>query len=120
RIFAEEIGTDAYVMSLDAPPGDVNSVSASAQKPGGHVRADIRLEGPQRSRIREVLITGDFFITPPRTILDLEAALRGLDADAAGPAVEAFFARTPTGMASLTPADFREVIDAALSQRPAR
>jgi lipoate-protein ligase A len=120
RVYAEEIGTDAYVASLDAPPEDANSVSASAQKPGGHVRADIRLEGPDRSRIREALITGDFFVTPPRTILDLEAALRGLDADAAGPAVDAFFARTPTGMASLKPADFREVVEAALSQRGAR
>ena len=79
KAFREEIGTDAYVEMLDAPPSDATSVSASFTGRGGTVRADIRLEGPQLDLIREVLISGDFFVTPPRVIFDLEARLRGLE-----------------------------------------
>ena len=65
------------------------------------MRADIRLEGPHRDRIREALITGDFFVTPPRVVFDLEAALRGLDVGDAGRAIEDFFARTAADFLSL-------------------
>ena len=117
RLFREEIGTDAYVAMLDAAPADDAFVSASLTGPGGSVRADIRLEGAHRDRIREALITGDFFVTPPRIVLDLEASLRGLDVAAAGEAVERFLDRTPADFLSLTAADFRRVIEMALSRR---
>ena len=117
RAFREEIGTDAYVSLLDAPPADDALVSASLTGRGGSVRADIRLEGPHRDRIREALITGDFFITPPRVVFDLEAALRGLNVADTGEAVERFFSQTPTDFLSLSAGDFRQVIEMALRQR---
>ena len=92
RVFREEIGTDAYVTMLDAPPADDALVSASLTGRGGTVRADIRLEGPHRDRIREALITGDFFVTPPRVVFDLEATLRGLNVADAGGRSRAFSA----------------------------
>jgi lipoate---protein ligase len=116
RAFRDEIGTDAFVTALDAPPSDNASVSASLTGRGGTVRADIRLEGPRRDRIREALLTGDFFITPPRVVFDLEASLRGVDVAHAGRAVESFFARTATDCLSLNAGDFRQVIEMALSQ----
>jgi lipoate-protein ligase A len=116
RIFREEIGTDAYVEMLDAPPADDATVSASLTGRGGTVRADIRLEGRSRDRIREALITGDFFVMPPRLIFDLEAALRGVDVATAGDAVESYFAATPANLLSLGPNDFRQVIEMALSR----
>jgi lipoate---protein ligase len=117
RAFREEIGTDAYVTMLDAPPVDDALVSASLTGRGGTVRADIRLEGPHRDRIREALITGDFFITPPRVVFDLEASLRGMNVADAGEAVERFFRRTATDFLSLSAGDFRQVIEMALRQR---
>jgi len=117
RVFREEIGTDAYVTMLDAPPADDALVSASLTSGGGTVRADIRLEGPQRELIREVLITGDFFITPPRVVFDLEASLRGVNVAQAGEAVESFFAGRPADFLSLSGGDFRRVIELALSHR---
>jgi lipoate---protein ligase len=117
RHFREEIGTDAYVEMLDAPNTDDMTVSAAFTGRGGSVRADIRLEGPRRELIREVLITGDFFVTPPRLIFDLEAALRGLNIAEASSAVESFFARRPADFLSLGPGDFRQAIDMALSRR---
>lgn len=119
RAFREEIGTDSYVEMLDTAAVDDNLVSASLTGAGGTVRADVRLEGVRRERIREVLISGDFFVTPPRLIFDLEATMRGLDISEAGSAVESFFARRPADFLSLGPGDFRRAIDMALSQRAA-
>jgi len=117
RALREEIGTDAFVTMLDAPPADNTLVSASLTGRGGTVRADIRLEGPHGDRIREALITGDFFITPPRIVFDLEASLRGLPVTEAGLAVENFFARNPTDFLSLSAGDFVQVVEMALRQR---
>ena len=117
RAFREEIGTEAFVVMLDAPSADDSSVSASLTGRGGTVRADIRLEGARREQIREVLITGDFFVTPPRVVFDLEASLRGLNVTEAGQTVENFFARHPTDFLSLSAGDFRQVIEMALGRR---
>lgn len=115
RLLEEQFGTEAFVRMLDAPDADAPQVSATLVRRGGMLRADIRLEGPGR-RIREVLVTGDFFVSPARTILDLEASLRGLPAAQAGEAVEQFFARSGCELVGLAPADFRAVIEQALAQ----
>jgi lipoate-protein ligase A len=117
RAFREEIGTDAYVTMLDAPPVSDALVSASLTGRGGTVRADIRLEGPHRDRIREALITGDFFVTPPRLVFDLEASLRGVNVADAGQSIESFFARITADFLSLSAGDFRQVVEMALRQR---
>jgi lipoate-protein ligase A len=117
--FDEEIGSDAYVRMLDTPVGDDNLVSGAVTGAGGTIRTDIRLEGPRRNRIGAVLITGDFFVTPPRLIFDLEAALRGLYIAEAGSAVEAFFASRPANGLSVGAGDFRRAIETALSQEAA-
>lgn len=115
RHYREEIGTDDYVGMLDAPDVGGMHASASLTVQGGTVRADIRLEGARRNRIREVLITGDFLVTPPRTIFDLEASLRGLDATDVGRAIDSHFARTPVDFLSLGPRDISQVVAMALS-----
>ena len=115
-LYEREFGTDEFVHLVDAPEADDTLVSATLVRRGGTLRADIRLEGPGLSRVREVLLTGDFFVTPPRTIFDLEAALRGRGAADAGAAVEGFFAAIECDLVALAPADFREVVERALRQ----
>ncbi len=115
RYHDEEIGTDAFVAEIDDPEADAGTLSATRTGPGGTITAYVRVEGPRGDRIREVLVTGDFFVTPPRTILDLEAALRGVNVAEAGAAVDRFFASAQVGMLSATARDFREVIEAALA-----
>ena len=101
RLHDESIGTEEFVRSLDAPADEAQLVSATLVRRGGSLRADLRLEGPGRSRVREALVTGDFFLSPPRARLDLEASLRGVAAADAGAAVEAFFARAPCELIGL-------------------
>jgi len=90
-------------------------LSAPHSGPGGSVTVFVRLEGPSSGRIREVLITGDFFVTPPRVIFDLEADLRGIDRDSLGSVVDAFFERTRVDALTLAPADIRDVLIEAVS-----
>lgn len=116
RLLTEHYGTEEFVRSLDAPAESAPVSSATLVRRAGTLRADIRLEGGANARIREALITGDFFISPARAVLDLEARLRGLPAAEAGAAVEAYFAQHECQLLGLLPADFREVVDAALAQ----
>lgn len=114
EIETRHVGTRAFIYDIDQQEGaDVATGSASGA--GGSVTAFIRTEGPAGApRIREALITGDFFVTPARLIMDLEAALRGVGVAEAGQAVEAFFAAARPDMISLSASDFRAAIERAL------
>jgi lipoate-protein ligase A len=116
RLHDEEHGTEEFVRLLDAPPDESRRVSATLVRRAGALRADLRLEGAMRERIGEALITGDFFVSPPRAVLDLEAALRGVFVADAGAAVEAFFSRRECELGGLSPLDFREAVETALRQ----
>lgn len=114
-LYDDVIGTDAFVREIDQPGGtDVRT--ASLTSPGGTVSAYVRLAGAS-PRISDILITGDFFVTPPRMVFDLEAELRGLPAAEAGPVVERFFARSRAELLSVVPETFKSVIEAALEAR---
>jgi lipoate-protein ligase A len=116
ELHASEIGTDAFVFSIDDPRGE-GVQEASLTSAGGTVAAFLRLEGTGAARrVREVLLTGDFFVTPPRTIFDLEAALRGVPAAQAGAAVSAFFATHKPDLLTIAPDDFRRVVETAVAQ----
>jgi lipoate-protein ligase A len=114
--FAEEIGTDAFVAEIDTPAEDARHASITGK--GGTIEAFVRLEGEGTSpRIREALITGDFFVTPPRTVFDLEAALRGATSDEVRPRIEAFFAAAEIGLLSAAASDFADAVEAAFHGR---
>ena len=115
KVHDEEIGTDAFVAEIDDPGTGAEVLSASHTGAGGTITAYARLEGPRHDRIRELLVTGDFFVTPPRTILDLEGALRGVTVAEAGDAVERFFATAQVGLLTVAPTDFRKTIEAAVA-----
>jgi lipoate-protein ligase A len=81
----------------------------------------VRLEGgPAARRVREVLLTGDFFITPPRIVYDLEARLRGVGVPDIGATVDAFMRAASPDLLSLPPEEFRHVIEAAVAQDTGR
>lgn len=115
RHYDEEIGTDAFVAEIDDPAADGSLLAARHTGAGGTIEAYLRLEGARGDRIREALITGDFFVTPPRTILDLEAALRNVAVADAGTAIERFFEQARVGLLTVAPADFRKVVEDAIA-----
>ena len=115
RLFDDEIGQDDFVYSIDDPahPSDVRSGSYTGK--GGTIAAHVRLEGPAQNRIREIVLTGDFFVTPPSTILNLEAALRAVALDDLDAAVARFFAAAGVGLLTAAPEDFVQAIRNAVS-----
>lgn len=115
RLRGEEIGTDDFIRSIDnsGAGGDVGTGQHTGT--GGTIRAHVRLEGACADRFREVLITGDFFVTPPRTILDLEAHLRGTEIANLGRTAMDFFTGAGIGLLSVQPDDFVIAIENALA-----
>ncbi len=108
----EEIGTDEFVAEINDPARLPNVLVGSNEK--GNLKAHVRLEGPRSNRLREVIFTGDVFVTPPRTLMDLEAHLRGVNIDKLEEQTHAFFNRTEVGMISVQPGEFSAAIMSAI------
>jgi lipoate-protein ligase A len=75
----------------------------------------MRLEGPAQNRIRAALVTGDFFVTPPRLIYDLESRLRGVYLEDVARVVSEFFQQSDFEVLSVSPEDFIASIEDALA-----
>ena len=110
RLFDEEIGTDAFVAGEAAAAAGPDMRVFSQRTPGGTISAQTRLAASGSPRLQDVLITGDFFVTPPRLILDLEAALRGCPVSEIGARTLAFFAARKADVLSARPEDFAATI----------
>ena len=106
QLYREEIGTEDFVCGIDEPPDARGDLSGRQVCPGGTITSYLRLEGPAQNRVRGALITGDFFITPPRVVYDLESHLRGVYLDDLEETVRAFFRKTDVEVLSVSPDDF--------------
>lgn len=110
-----EIDTEDWVHMLHRPQSDVPIVEAMQKFPGGLVRASVAYDRVRR-RIKQVWFSGDFFVSPKRVVVDMEAALRDTDVTDCQRRVYAFFAEREVDLLGLQPADFVTVIQSALSQ----
>jgi lipoate---protein ligase len=110
----EEIGTEAFVNGVEEPPAARGDLLGRRVCPGGTIAVHLRLEGPAQNRLRAALITGDFFVTPPRLVYDLESRLRGACLDELPELVRAFFRQAGTEVLSVTPDDFVAALQNAL------
>jgi lipoate-protein ligase A len=115
----EEIGTEEFVREIDNPGGSDQLLEGTHTGPGGTINAYAKLEGPTLGRLQRVLITGDFFVTPPRVVFDLEAALAGARIQEVDAIVKRFFEETAIEMLSVGPEDFTAAINSALANREA-
>jgi lipoate-protein ligase A len=115
ELFREEIGTEDFVNEIEEPPAARGDLMGRHTSPGGTITSYLRLEGPTQNRVRAALITGDFFVTPPRLIYDLESSLRGVYLDELGQAIGNFFDAAPVDMLSVSPQDFIIAIENAVS-----
>jgi lipoate-protein ligase A len=116
--FDDEIGTDAFVTEIDNPGGQDEVFTGSHTSAGGTIDTYVRVEGPTNGVLQRALISGDFFVTPPRTVFDLEAHLKGVRLDEVDDAIDAFFEEHDVDMLSVAPDDFKTSIAAALDARP--
>ena len=120
RHHRDEIGTDGFVAEIDDPAADAGIAVGTYTCAGGTVTAYLRLEGPGRGRIGQVLITGDFFVAPPRVVLDLEAALRRIELAELAPAIDRFFREHAVSALTVSPEDFRRAVELAAANAAAR
>ncbi len=114
QFYDEEIGSDEFVAEIDNPGDQGEVLAGSHTGPGGTIDTYVKLEGPTRQVLQRVLISGDFFVTPPRIVFDLEAHLAGTRIDEVDAALEEFFANNEIDMLSVAPEDFHASIAAAL------
>ena len=117
RYLDEEIGTDEFVAEIDNPGSSDQLLEGTHTGPGGTIDAFVKLEGPTHGLLQRVLITGDFFITPPRVVFDLEAVLLGTRLKDVEATVNQFFKETSIEMLSVSADDFIIAINDALSKR---
>ena len=113
ELYESQIGRDEFVAEIAGPPDGRDVQVGVHTGAGGSITSYVRLEGG--NRVGQVLISGDFFVAPPRLIYDLEGHLRGVEVGRIGEAVDAFFAAHPPGAISVTPADFRRSLEAAIA-----
>ena len=104
--YDSEIGTDEFVAEIDSPADAAGVLAGSHTGAGGTIDSYVKLEGPTRQILQRVLITGDFFITPPRVVFDLEAHLQGVRLPEIEARIRQFFDDTDIGMLSVTADDF--------------
>jgi len=108
--------SEEWIYGVRRPLARRDTLRALYKSPGGLIRVSL-LVNAQARRIREAFITGDFFAYPRRAILDLEARLKGVRAEAAAvrEVVEDFFATEPIEIPGVTPGDvvrtLREALD---------
>ena len=115
RLSDAEIGTDEFVDGF-APVAGPDVVEARLALPGGAIQVTLKLAGARRDRIGQALFTGDFFVTPPRVIFDLEAALKGIAVARAAATTERFLADAGAEILSVRPADFAAAVTVALRE----
>ena len=115
--FDTEIGKDTFVADIDNPAADGETSMGTYTGSGGTIDAFIKLEGPTNGILQRVLLSGDFFVTPPRIVFDLEASLAGTRLEDIDGAIEAFFRDNEVGMLSVRPGDFKAAIADAIGRR---
>lgn len=112
--YDNEIGTDEFVAEIDNPAESDEVLAGTHMGAGGTINSFLKLEGPTRRILQRVLISGDFFITPPRVVFDLEAHLQGSRLSEIEQRIKQFFEETDIGMLSVAADDFYASITNAL------
>ncbi len=107
-----EMDTPKWVYQQQRPLAEAPLRQATHRVTGGLIHASVALDIRQQ-RLKQVWLTGDFFVYPPRRIWDLEAALKDLLLSELAQRVETFFQQNPTDMVLLTPADLVMAIQLA-------
>ncbi|MDH5693212.1 MAG: lipoate--protein ligase family protein [Gammaproteobacteria bacterium] len=110
-----EIDSLSWIYQHNRPITDTVQVQGLYKCSGGLMRASVAMD-TSKGMIKQVWITGDFFVNPKRMITDLEAALKDSLISDLEKNVYAFFDRYPVEMLMLNRDDFVAVISEAVAQ----
>ena len=110
-----EIDTPEWVYQRDRPAASAPLREGFHRAAGGLIRAAVLVD-ESRDRLKQLWLTGDFFVHPRRMVADLEAALRDTRLSELEANVHAFFDRYPVEMLMLGRDDFVQAIRAALAE----
>ncbi|MFN2348054.1 MAG: biotin/lipoate A/B protein ligase family protein [Thioalkalivibrio sp.] len=114
-----DIDTPEWIYQHNRPSTDADLREAITRSQGGTMRVGVAVD-PSRDQLKQVWITGDFFVKPQRLVVDLEGALRNTPIEALEANVKGFFETHPAEMLMLTPEDFTTAIRAALERQEAK
>lgn len=112
---AAEIEHADWINLVTRPRSDMPLLEGAQKFPGGLLRAALTFDTRARA-IRSVWFSGDIFVTPRRTVADLEAALKDTPLERLEARVHGFFAGREVDMLSLAPGDFVNVVRLALKE----
>ncbi len=115
--FDDEIGSDEFVAEIDNPAAAFDVQAGTHTGAGGTIDSYVKLDGPTRQILQRVLISGDFFVTPPRVVFDLEAHLQGVRLPDIETRIQQFFDDADIGMLSVTAQDFARSVANAIQSR---
>ncbi|WP_090204811.1 lipoate--protein ligase family protein [Ectothiorhodospira magna] len=111
-----EIDREDWVYQRHRPAGGMPLLEAVHRCPGGLMRAGVMLD-EARDIIRQVWITGDFFVNPRRMLVDLEASLKETPVAELEANIHRFFDAYRVEMLMLSREDFLQVLRKALDSR---
>ncbi|MEK7275455.1 MAG: DUF116 domain-containing protein, partial [Candidatus Desantisbacteria bacterium] len=104
-----------WIESTREPFGLQQTLRAAYKAKGGIIRASLVVD-LKRKLLKQVLITGDFFISPTRTIFDLEAELKDAPCGEVSQRIERFFKGKQPQMPGLRWTDFASAFSSALDK----
>ena len=109
-----EIDNPDWVNMLSKPAVEMPLLEAVQKFPGGLLRVRVSFDRHMQ-RIKHIWFTGDVFVTPKRTIADLESVLRDISLERLEQKTNDFFAQREVDMLLLMPGDFIAVARTALA-----
>ena len=112
-LFRGEIGSADFVHEIDRPGAGQAWRSAIIDTRGGLVTVHLKLAPGTAMRLERVLFSGDFFVTPPRLIYDLEQALADVELADVGGRIRDFVALAQPDILSITVEDLIAVVATA-------
>ena len=116
RAALAEIDSHSWVYGNERSIAQAPIQEGVYRSPGGMIRATVALD-LQRGLLKQVWLTGDFFVHPSRMIMDLEAALKDTPVRMLDSRVRSFFASYEAKLYMLQPDDFLKAISLACTKR---
>lgn len=111
-----EIEAPDWVNMVTRPRSERPILEGAQKFAGGMLRVNVIIDAGAE-RIKQIWLSGDVFVQPKRTLVDLEAALRDSRIDRLEANIEQFFAARQVDMLGLAAHDFSELIGSVVAQQ---